>query len=80
MKDETDPTKPGAEASPPAAETLTDAAVESVAGGGSLKSLYGDVQRGLWANNPDILREVMARHGAKPAAPAPLPGSGVKDV
>ncbi|QTL02886.1 hypothetical protein J5J86_19275 [Aquabacter sp. L1I39] len=59
---------------------VSDEAVAAAAGGGSLKSLYLDVQRGLWADNPDILREVMARHGDKPAASAPLPGAARKDV
>ena len=62
------------------AAQLSDAAVEAAAGGGSLKTLFVDVQRGLWANNPDMLREVMDRHNAKPSVPAPLPGPGGKDV
>lgn len=80
MDDKTAPTHQDHAAPSADAAQLTDAAVEAVAGGGSLKSLYSDVQRGLWANNPDILREVMVRNGAKPAVPAPLPGSAGKDV
>lgn len=70
------------DASSPAldAQQVSDDAVEGAAGGGSPKSLFMDVQKGLWANNPDILREVMERHGAKPAAPGVVPGSGAKDA
>ena len=62
------------------AQPVSDDAIAAAAGGGSLKSLFMDVQRGLWADKPEILREIMERHGAKSAAPGGVPGGGGKDV
>lgn len=84
MEEKTDPADKDAAETPATAEMLTDAAAEAAAGGGNyrerLGGLYLKVQQGLWADNPDILREVMERHGAKSTAPDQRAGAAGKDV
>lgn len=84
MEDKIDPADKGAVETPATAEMLTDEAVEAAAGGGTyrerLGGLFMKVQQGLWADNPDVLRDIMDRHGAKSSAPPRNPGSAGKDV